>query len=151
MKVAVQMHGLNGLKKSMGALHSEMKDELDAALIQAGFRIQREAVKSIQAHRSKGATYGNHTASRAGFPPNSDTGLLAKSIYVENDKDTTDRARVFVGTNLKYGQWLEHGTTEMAARPWLHPAFEKMFKKNVEAMKRVVASAIKRLGFGATG
>lgn len=58
-----------------------------------------------------------------GTPPNSDTGRLQQSIRVERDGDAT-----LVGTNLKYGAYLEFGTLDMAARPWLSVAVRNVSK-----------------------
>ena len=51
-------------------------------------------------------------------PPNSDTGRLLNSIKFEKSGNS-----YLVGTNLKYGKYLEFGTQEMAPRPWLSKAF----------------------------
>jgi phage gpG-like protein len=57
--------------------------------------------------------------SRPGEPPHKQTGRLrgsvADALYPES---TTAR----VGTNVKYGRWLELGAAHMAARPWLRRA-----------------------------
>ena len=66
-------------------------------------------------------------ASAPGEPPHRRTGTLARSITHEV---TATTARV--GTNLKYGKFLETGTSVMAARPYLRPAVYKnkrMIKK----------------------
>lgn len=57
------------------------------------------------------------TASRPGSPPNSDTGRLINSIKFVKDGNAYK-----VGTNLKYGAWLEFGTKNMNERPWLSVA-----------------------------
>ena len=64
-----------------------------------------------------------------GEPPYRVTGTLTRSITHEVDKDT---ARV--GTNLKYGKFLETGTSKMAARPYLRPAVNK----NKRAIKKIL-------------
>lgn len=58
-----------------------------------------------------------------GTPPNTDTGRLVQSIKFERDKNA-----YLVGTNLKYGAWLEFGTRDMAPRPWLSVAFARVTK-----------------------
>ena len=66
-------------------------------------------------------------ASLPGEPPRRRTGRLARSITHEVTPTT---ARV--GTNVKYGKYLETGTSKMAARPYLRPAVIKnrrMIKK----------------------
>lgn len=58
----------------------------------------------------------NVTHSSPGEPPFKQTGHLRRSIQWELVGDATGR----VGTNLKYGLYLEKGTTrDLAARPYL--------------------------------
>ena len=65
-------------------------------------------------------THPEASASSPGQPPHRRTGTLARSITHEV---TQDSARV--GTNVKYGKFLETGTSKMAARPYLRPAVYK--------------------------
>lgn len=72
---------------------------------------------------------GTHHISKPGDPPNTDTGRLVQSIRFE----FTDGARTaLIGTNLKYGAYLEFGTLNIAPRPWLSKAFELETKNAVE-------------------
>jgi len=77
---------------------------------------------SIQQHQSKGRTYGKHTASVAGNPPNSDTGFLANNIFMVLDADKFGGA---VESRADYSGFLEFGTSKMGARPYLQPALEE--------------------------
>ena len=80
------------------------------------------AKTSIQKHQSKGRTYGKHTASVAGNPPNSDTGFLASNIFMVLDADKLGGA---VESRADYSGFLEFGTSKMGARPYLQPALEE--------------------------
>jgi len=80
------------------------------------------AKTSIQQHQSKGRTYGKHTASVAGNPPNSDTGFLASNIFMVLDADKFGGA---VESRADYSGFLEFGTSKMGARPYLQPALEE--------------------------
>lgn len=65
-----------------------------------------------------------HVPSRPGEPPRVDTGRLRSSItheVVSKLKGIVGR----VGTNVKYGRYLELGTSKMLPRPWLIPALKK--------------------------
>jgi hypothetical protein len=61
--------------------------------------------------------------------------LLAASIDFETYRsggDFTGR----VGTNVKYGRWLEEGTRVVRPRPYLRPALDRMlpgFKEDLKA------------------
>lgn len=83
-----------------------------------------------------------HTASKPGNAPNTDTGALVKSIQVQPLRP--DRT-MYVGTSLEYGKYLEFGTLTMEARPWLLPATEATeddFRKNLErALDRQIQEA----------
>ena len=80
------------------------------------------AKTSIQQHQSKGRTYGKHTASVAGNPPNSNTGFLASNIFMVLDADKFGGA---VESRADYSGFLEFGTSKMGARPYLQPALEE--------------------------
>jgi phage gpG-like protein len=69
--------------------------------------------------------------SKPGDPPNTDLGRLVQSIRVERGEGTA----ALVGTNLKYGAWLEFGTQTMAPRPWLSTAL-KMTSANLAKITR---------------
>jgi len=129
------------------ALINRMKNELpkrlDAALLTGSLDTMNEAKKSIQAHQSSGNTYTRrsvtHTASTAGNPPNSDTGNLVDNITIKKINGGYD-----VGSRkgAPYGVHLEFGTSKMAARPWLTPAFylalEKLKTKMIKRLKEKV-------------
>ena len=55
--------------------------------------------------------------SKPGEPPHKQTGHLRRSVAWE-----LVGLVARVGTNLRYGRWLELGTSKMAARPWLRVA-----------------------------
>ena len=55
-------------------------------------------------------------------PPKTDTGRLAGSIFADFREDGL---HVDVGSDVAYATHLEFGTKNMAARPWLQPAFER--------------------------
>ena len=90
------------------------------------------AKTSIQQHQSKGRTYGKHTASVAGNPPNSDTEFLANNIFMVLDADKFGGA---VESRADYSGFLEFGTSKVGARPYLQPALEE----NRPKIKRMFA------------
>lgn len=58
--------------------------------------------------------------SMPGEPPHRRTGRLRASVAW--DVGITDHLYAKVGTNIRYGKYLELGTSRMAARPWLRRA-----------------------------
>jgi len=121
VRVKIDDESLNAL---MDALRNDSRFTEEAIadeLLALAFETQAEAKRSIQAHMSGGRRYGRHVASAPGMPPNTDTGRLVASIGVD---DVTDEPfGVSVGTNVKYGAYLEFGTGRMKRRPWLARAF----------------------------
>lgn len=107
--------------------------------------IQTDAKKSIAEHQSALKTVKlydpkrEHEVSEPGYAPNSDLGKLAQSIEVDFDAQTLTGT---VGTNLAYGKMLELGTTKMAARPWLFPAFQRNVQKIRDNIAKAVQSAM---------
>jgi len=96
-----------------------------------------------------------HTASAPGKSPARDTGTLASSISYEvgldksktmvlgkvgGDLDIVKRKKAGKksGGNPDYGSYLETGTKNMAARPWLAPAL----KKSQAAIERIFKDAL---------
>lgn len=100
--------------------------KLDAALFDGAVMTENFAKSSIQGHQSRGRKYKRrgivHTASRPNKAPNSDTGNLVRNIKTDKIKGGYD-----VGSRrgAPHGYWLELGTSRMARRPWLTPAYKR--------------------------
>ena len=71
--------------------------------------------------KSRGRRIYGATRSKPGEPPRKQLGHLRRSVTYEVDDNQVGR----VGTNLKYGRWLELGTRLMKARPWLRRALKE--------------------------
>lgn len=103
------------------------------------------AVKSIQENgdgtpATRYDPYRKVNVSDPGDPPNTDTGRLARGIKFEFEGDGMIGR---VGTNVKYGAWLEFGTKIMEARPWLQPAVDAASKKISEIARKNIADSLK--------
>lgn len=119
------------LKRILDKAEKKISASAKEALQEATLAVHETAVKSIQnsSGGERQVRYGptrTVTASKPGSPPNTDTGRLVQSIQFEF---LDNGASSVVGTNVKYGKYLEFGTSKMAARPWLQPAFDKNKKK----------------------
>ena len=113
---------IKSINPKYDAILNKYKKQLEDDIARSGNLVRNTAVKSIHAHQSSGVTYGKHTASRPGFPPNTAEGNLARNIYVKIDND---RLGVSVESRAKYSENLEFGTSKMAARPFMQPALEE--------------------------
>lgn len=85
----------------------------------------RSAPKSGRVYQSD---RGAHRASAPGEAPASDTDALANSVRAYLVSNSHDEASV--GTDLRYGEELEHGFINdqglyVAPRPWLLPSFNE--------------------------
>lgn len=80
-----------------------------------------------------------HQASAPGEPPATDTGKLVGSI-VSGAKGLSG----FVEARSLYALHLEYGTRDMAARPFLVPAFERNRDRCGQLIRAAVSSAIAR-------
>ena len=75
-----------------------------------------------------------HRASAPGQPPASDTGVLAESIAVETGPTGLTAT---VESRAEYSEHLEHGTDNIAPRPFMRPAAE-VGRRNARRRRRVV-------------
>jgi len=103
---------------------------VEEAITRGTIRVQAEAVRLVG--QFSGPPLGSPSA--PGEPPHVRTGTLRRSIGFE----TFRIGRMFVGrvgTNLKYGRWLEEGTSRMAPRPYLRPALDSQRNRIVEEIE----------------
>lgn len=73
-------------------------------------------------------------SSASGEAPAVQTGLLRASIHWLKPRPFMR----LIGTNLAYGYFLEVGTSKMAARPYLRPAFKKESPKIAKMLRKVI-------------
>lgn len=98
----------------------EVKQASLKGVVEASEIFRTQLIKEIQKGGRTGRLYkrGNveHRASAEGEYPKSNTGTLAGSIstkIVEKD------LQAYVGTNIKYGRFLEYKPPSQGGRPWL--------------------------------
>lgn len=125
---------ITGDKEFIAFLKDALKHnerELDRTLQDMARRVESEAKRTIQGGARSGRVYKrggkNHKASAPNEAPKTDTGQLVANI-------TTERKGFMnydVGSRrgAPHGFWLEFGTRNMAKRPWLTPAYNKIVRK----------------------
>jgi len=84
-----------------------------------------------------------HTASAPGDPPTVDTGELVANVIFDIDEDGMGAD---IGTNVLHGAYMELGTSEVEARPWLFPAFERGKAGHIRRTKKAINDVLKKGG-----
>ncbi len=82
------------------------------------------------------------------------SGELAKGIKVEQQKRGSATSAAFkIGPrkNTFYGLFLEFGTSRLAARPWLRPAFEASADRAVEKIGKQLGKNIEKAALKLAG
>jgi hypothetical protein len=148
---SVSIKGLPNLKKKLEGVveGQEAQREMRAALIMAGLVVQTEARRLVQKSPRGGVTYEKynprrtHTASAAGEPPATDTGMLVNAITVVPLLDRLSVVVKVAGALAPYSLPLEFGTADgkIKPRPFLRPALEA----RGAAASAIIASAVKKL------
>jgi phage gpG-like protein len=97
-----------------------VSEELDAIALDVVSGIK----KAMRRTKKQSKTVGKrgHHPSVAGFPPAVDSGHLRDNIEILRTGDTVE-----VGSNVKYGAYLQTGTKRgLKARPWLEPGLDSV-------------------------
>lgn len=147
-RVGGKIDGRRGMSGRFKSLSPKLEAEIKKAVQDSVFLIHSTAIKSIQ-DNSSGTKQKRYKpdrtvrASKPGNPPNTDTGRLVKSIdfNFENGGLTGE-----VGTNLKYGRYLEFGTQNMEPRPWLSVAARSVKGKMSKIFKQQFKNSVKKAG-----
>lgn len=117
---------------------AEVKAEMGRRLNVAAVLVSNRAKQLISTDGTGVGDNGNliygANPSTPGSPPNVQHGRLRGSVAWEIVNGV---ARV--GTNVKYGRWLELGTAKMAARPWLRRALLEMKSKIQAALTHKIS------------
>lgn len=151
MDFTFEINGLEQMHKATAIMIQETDKELRKALFLSAQKVDREAKDSIRGGKKSGVIYkrGNviHRASAAGEAPASDTGRLLSSISSYAHKSGALEAFVTAGRGLvNYARHLEFGTVNMAARPFMFPAYEKSKAWIKDRVEKAVNDAALKAG-----
>jgi HK97 gp10 family phage protein len=157
MSLSMSVTTTKKLKGNLTKIERAVAKAVSQQLKLGALLVHGEAVRSIQQGPKTGIMYGKlrdikkinfnlpgknaalkrvHQASAPGEAPATDTGNLVKSGSVTLDPDGKSATVRF---KAPYGPDLEFGTKNMAARPFLVPAFEK----NKAKIKQMIKDAEK--------
>jgi HK97 gp10 family phage protein len=104
-----------------------IKDNLESFVDKMTNLVAEEMHDYIDEHWSK-------TKALPGDPPGIDSGDLRASIK-SKVKIADDEDIITISTDLDYAQYLEFGTSQMPAHPFLRPALNKAYDFTVEVGK----------------
>ena len=102
----------------------QIETEINSRLMQSAVLVKETAKKSMPLNLLPNIS--PVPRSKPGDPPYAQTQKLYKSIDIEK---IPERMAVKIGTNVKYGKYLELGTRKMRWRPWLVPALARNMSK----------------------
>lgn len=106
--------------------------------IKRSFRSGPQILVAKRGGKTRGANKKERRAfarGKGGEPPFIQTGRLRRSITNEIIQEA-EEVLLRVGTNVKYAAHLEFGTKKMAARPFLRPAANVMFRRAQEFLPK---------------
>jgi HK97 gp10 family phage protein len=130
---------LKNINRAQVAARKAAEREVDRARL----AVETTAKKLIQRGPKSGEVYQKynpkrkHKASAPGQPPATDTGTLVNSI-----ESKRDGLVAVIWTEKAYGKFLEFGTRDIAARPWLTPAVEQNKARFPELLGKSVIESI---------
>jgi len=126
----------------LNGMSDEVVREVEQALFAGGEAVAVEAQVSITEGSASGTSGGRHqhTPSEPGQPPNNFTGTLAGNIEVTR----AGRLKVEVASTALYSEYLEFGTSRMAARPFMAPAANAKRREVNKLVDKAVKRAIRR-------
>lgn len=122
--------------------------------------LQKDIVDSIDSSPPKGKVYKKafgikddrkypHTASRPGNPPRNWTYALRSGIEIKGRKaDYNVLSTAKTPSGFDYGIALEFGTKNMAARPFMVPAAERIKPLVTKIFLKFYKQSLKTVGFG---
>ena len=127
--ITIETEGFNGFAALLETASKDVSEKTAQALVKTGFALHGDLLLSLsQAEAETGIKYTRggvtHTASAPGDPPAWDTGTYSGSWGVDESKARQGEVSVF--TNDQRAPWLEFGTLNMAPRPHLGPAVERI-------------------------
>jgi len=124
------------------AIKRRLDGELERRLTTAAILVTSRARKLIgiegagKPSKKGGKLRYGANPSRPGDPPHKQTGRLLASVAYEVSRKLLGQVSARVGTNIKYGRWLELGTRKMKARPWLRRSLNEMLAAIRAIMRR---------------
>ena len=136
MITVTKIEGLAELRQKLLTLPKELQKGPLRSAVSAGAKVIQDKAKALAAE---------------------DTGTLKRAIYRTRSRSMSSAVQETAIVGVRYGKrfrrrnldawywrFLEFGTSKMAARPFLRPAFDTSKEKAVEVLKAKLLQAIDR-------
>lgn len=146
----IKIKNKNRLISKLKKLSASSQLPVKQTMLKSAMKIQNESKKLISTGERTGVVYSrggiSSRRSAPGEPPKTDTGGLVSSI---KKRKLNSGFEFLIGTNLKYGRYLEFGTKDkkILPRPWLQPTLlkhKKHIARNIrKSVKKALRGAIK--------
>ena len=133
--VSIKVEGLKKLEKRFTDITPDVAKAVRKQINAGANKIRKDIDDSFK-NGSHGRTFKKtkdgktHTASLPGMAPNIDTANLRKNVVVTTGTGLITKGYfALVRSRAKYSRALEDGTKNMAARPFMEPAYKKNIKQ----------------------
>ena len=140
--VIVKVDGLSELGKRMKGLSEDVNKKIARASTGAGASVIKKAA-TAKVPRDTGNLAKNVIAKR--IPPG-ETALTSEHIVTVRQGKLTEKQK---GSGLQdafYGRFVEFGTVNMPAQPFLRPAFDENKERAIQAIKDRIAARLAKAG-----
>lgn len=147
----IKVKNFSSLEKKLLGLPKHLLVPIQQSVMDGALKIQKTAIDSINRGGSRSGVLYTRSGkvgrrSAAGEYPKSDTGNLARNIYISVVAGSKKLAYE-VGANLRkaeYAMSLEFGSRKMSSRPWLFPSFRKNVNLIIKDIKTNVKKGLKK-------
>lgn len=147
----IKVKNFSSLEKKLLNLPKHLLVPIQQSVMDGALKIQKTAIDSINRGGSRSGVLYTRSGkvgrrSAAGEYPKSDTGNLARNIYISVVAGSKKLAYE-VGANLRkaeYAMSLEFGSRKMSSRPWLFPSFRKNVNLIIKDIKTNVKKGLKK-------
>lgn len=145
----IRIEGAKELLDNLNQYGKKAQQEARKATARTAIDIHAHAVKAVQS-RGNGRVYtrgpgrnlsATHQASAPGEPPATDTGRLVSSLVWRMDGDGA-----LIGSTVRtppYPMFLEFGTRNMEARPFMRPALDAHRQAYLDRLKDIHDKALR--------
>ena len=143
---AVKIEGVAELKAALAELSNEVATKIGVAADRKAAKAMAEVMVSLAPFAARASTMKYWKTKKNGTQ-SADYGHLRDNIRVRRARATTDNKVVFnISTgNAFWGYFLEYGTINMQARPFMRPAFDAFRQQAIDIQIGELRGGIERV------